>query len=906
MHQRHLAAALTIAIVAFAAGCKDDEESAGSSDDSGSTIVVGGQPAGTSGPTPSVIAIDTSGGDVDDAAPDGASVVTPPDSKPTATAPSTLIITGTMQLTGSGMSLADSSYAGLFVKAMTADIQSQSVCLDDVDASGGFSLSCVGFQDKQLVVAIIRTNANGSSDLLAIKTMGGIDAWTASASFDLVLDLDTGTMLASPVVQKGAVADLDPSQIKVAQSDFFSTLSIASGTIDAYQTHVDADDRKAVLNGDYSSLPNFTTRTTSTDTWLESRYLKFIASDGFAAPRLQLWVDEEKAQACTAGYAISDGTNSLASITYTPTLSAIAANAWAPKAALDRYHVLLRKALDSGTSAVGADAGRAVVEEFFARLADSRRLHSPDRRFNQLTNTFAILTREAAVGTITDVTMKAMGKILAKTSYYGDATKRSNLGLAANNFNVVNASLGGTGKDFLKKEMTLLINSAPVAAARIVQLGGVLQLPDVGAALTYAQKYKAINADPSTEAALDAAILQLQDANGATQTAGKAAVQQLLYDVESASNIVGTSCNSVGLELDFDDAIGSAAGRAALASLFAKVEFVGWTPALKAGVTDRLYVIVRAFVDAVSTELGGCMQNILLMQSAWNQRSIWNPGTQSYDVVTTDDQRDDGAADTLTYLTVFGDLLGARRRAPVAGLEVRDPNGDGAAPFDALGNTNTGYAPADAQEDFEALATAVLGIVALDNSTGPYQHLCLKLPASGYSVAGQAQCATQPSVPGAVAALSYAQKLQLLQQDVAPIVADEAYASDAVYRAKLEQIFRSSACPPDVRVGVSAGFPLAILGPVYRIVDGAVSNVVKPDGSSTLVVDGSNLTTDKASGSTDSCVFGDVKFLRNLTFDTNQVLKGFVFENGYKNTCAASSGATSDFVDTFLVDAIVP
>src|SRR5262245_44925632 len=53
--------------------------------------------------------------------------------------------------------------AGMYVKAMTADIDNQATCIAPVDeVSGEFSLTCEGFQNKQLIVAIIRKNADGT------------------------------------------------------------------------------------------------------------------------------------------------------------------------------------------------------------------------------------------------------------------------------------------------------------------------------------------------------------------------------------------------------------------------------------------------------------------------------------------------------------------------------------------------------------------------------------------------------------------------------------------------------------------------------------------------------------------------------------------------------------------------
>ena len=449
MSLRLLTAVSTVALGLVAAACNN--ASSGGADPAPSTetgvVSAGGQPAGAG-----KIAVSTDPTAVGNTAP-SSTAVTSKDGmadKSPATAPGSLAISGSLAITSAGgLGLTDDArLAGLFVKAMTADITNQSVCLGAVEASGTFSLSCNAFQNKQLIVAVIRVAPPANPEIMAIKVMGGIGEMTASASFDLTLDLDTGTLRASPVVQKTAETTLDPDKIKVAQADYFTSLSIANGAFDLFQTHIGAGDVKAVLDGNYASLAAKGSRLADGHVGVESRYLKFIPSDGFSAPRLQMWFDEGKANACDAGYAIADGAHTLSDFAFTTALNAVDANVWAPKAALDRYHIQLRQAQSSGNTADGARAGRAVVEEFFGRLAEVRSLHTPDTRLSGFANALVILTREAAAGSISDSTLLTMGKILSVTQIsfgYDDPNSKMKIQLAVSKFNTVDATLGGTG-----------------------------------------------------------------------------------------------------------------------------------------------------------------------------------------------------------------------------------------------------------------------------------------------------------------------------------------------------------------------------------------------------------------------------------------------------------------------------
>ncbi len=817
-----------------------------------------------------------------------------------------------MSLLGSG-----ASPAGMYVKAMTADTENQATCLNMVNAvTGNFSLECEGFQKKQLVVAVISQNSDGSSDLLALKLLGGISENTTSVTVDLILDRDTGTLQAKNFVQSRADSVISPSSFKVAVADFFKSLVVKGGLYSFYQTHVSSDaDKKKVLAGDYSTLPSYATRTSPGAAWRQTMFSKFIPSDGFSAPRLQLWADAAKATACSAtGYAITDGSNSLTDITFVPTLAAIKARNWAPQSVLDRYQIASR--LDQGSNLHDNSVieGRRLVEEFYQQLSKSRRMHSPDITKSLLANAYTALTLETSIDDVADETLKVWAYMLIDHQFVA-ADRRLILQAALASFSAVDPGLGGTGKSVLQHYVKNFMLASGMYAAGIKVYGGNHSTLNTALDLAFAQEAKAINTDAATESDLDAAIAKLQNADSSQQNQGSLDVHAFLSDIDFSANIINDYCYDAE-RFDFTRVVGDPAGRAALATFNSKVNLT-YPPSLKGGVPEPLFQVVGSFVSAIAPVAGGCSQHNLTAQYAWSQRAIWNPGTQSYDLVTNDAMRDIGGKDTILYMWNW--LLDLRRRAAIYGFDLRDPNGDTVAAFSPAGVTNASYSGSNAQDDFDALAAKILVLVGYDDQYGGYQYLCNDLAKSGFDVSGQSQCFSPMAVPAAALSYTSAQKLAKLQAAVEDLVAREAYGSDPAFLAKMNGIYKNSTCPPDVSVSWDkdaaaaspTAFAIEVKGPVYRILDGEITAVAGPNGSPTLVVDGSQLQTGKvwipSQSAEKNCAYGDVKFLRNLKFESDDSLESFVFENGFKDTCYdPSSGGGSDYVDQFFVDVTPP
>ncbi len=895
---------LALAIFALAAfsGCSKSSSGGG---DSGSS-----DPEGVnSGAQPGQVAVDTS--DTGSATPTSSSNSTPASKSSS----SKVNVSGTLQVANDpGLSLVG-PLDGMYVKAMTADITNQVACLGKVNASSGnFGIDCDGFQNKQLVVAIIHQNSNGTSDLLALKFLGGIAGNTTSVSVDLTLDVDTGTLKAENFVQTAAESVIAPGSIKVAVSNFFSSLVVQTGLFSLYKTHVVSDvDKHKVLAGDYSTLPDYASRTAPGVAWRETQYAKYFPSDGFVAPRLQLWVDADKEAACHVGYSITDGTSSLTDMSFTGSLAAIKSHNWAPQAVLNRYY--LASLQGQGTSLHGDEAveGRRLVEEFYQKLSESRKNHSPDITKSLLANTYTALTLETSITDVTDETLKIWGYMMVDHAYVHD-DRRPTLKLALASFSTVDADLGGTGKSVLQKYVKSFMLASAINAVGIKVYGGSHFGLNTALDLSFAQEAKLVTADAATVTLLNAAIAKLQNSDPTQQHLGSVDVHAFLDDTDFAANIINSYCYDAE-RFDFTRVVGDPTGRAALATFESKVNMT-FPPTLKGGVVDPLFRVVGDFVAAISPIAGGCSQLNLTNQYAWSQRAIWNSSTQSYDTVTNDSMRDIGGKDTIMYMWNW--LRDLRRRAAIYGIDLRDPNQDGVAAFNSTGSANGTYSLAAAQADFDALANGVLALIALDDQWGPYQNLCDELAKSGFDVTSQSQCVSPMAVPSAAQALTSAQKLAKLQDVVVDLVSTEAYRSDPGFRAKMDSIYKNSACPPDVTVSwdkdsssSATAFALEIKGPVYRILDGVVTSVEGTDGKPELVVDGSHLQTGKVWIPSQSiekdCVYGDVKFLRNVEFETDHTLKSFVFENGFKDTCydPSSSGGTG-YVDDFFVDVTSP
>lgn len=876
----------------------------------------------SSTPAPAVDGGVAAGAQPDASAGGGSTTTTTTDPSVNVSTSSIMNLTGSISLTNDSSSSSlrlteDDTVEGLWIKAMTADITNASSCIDDVDASGAFAMECDGFQGKQLIAAVLEQDADGSYSIVAIITgLGGIGDETSEGELSLTLDPDTGTGSGAFKQYKrdanGELAEVTGVAVDIPAE--LAALEVVTGTYDFKKTYADnAEEKAALRNGDFSLLPDESTRTSSS--WAEQFYVQFSAGSGSTAPRLAVWKDEEKASMCVDGYHVSDGSHALTDFNFDASLNAILTNGWAPQAALDRYYVGQNgdDGAEPGYRFID-QAGRGLVEEFYRRLSEERYRHSPDERYEALKTAYSALVRENSGAGITDETRKAIASAWADFTW--DSTLKRQLQLALQKFDTRDLiNLNGTGKDFINGKIDDLLTYDQMGHLISIIYGYSYWDASLEQHKDFVAQWEGLTGETTEiDTTLDAIALQLDDADTETQEDGVNEVRSLLQDLSAAQYLVQSACSSSWF-IDYSPIFSDSSGKAAFDTLLSKVDLPSssnsWTATVKDGVTDTARAIFTDFVTVVGPIIGGCGKINLYSSLGWVSQSYkWeqNDAGDWEQIALTDDEKDDNAISALGNIS-WG-LKDAQRRLALFSINIRDPDENGSALIDADGEESETYNEQYAEDDFAALSE---GVLALIDSSDWYTYLCWDLSNLGVDLSDSAKCAGYDGYSYSASDNIYL-KLFTLQDRVSELVAREAYTSDTDFQEKMRLIAANSSCLPDVWVGwaptvqdETVTYPFEVRGPVYRIMDAEVTLVPQEDGTAAFFADGSSLQKDfvwdseSGTESQEACVRGEVKKMGYLTFADDGSLKSFTYENGWKDTCYSES-SSNDYVSVFFVD----